>query len=87
FASLGQSTTVALSLRMASVLLSEQYGKGTMIFLFDDAVSYLDSARSSRVFPLLEHRGQLLVTAPSDRDNGAFALPRFVVREGAVSAL
>ncbi len=87
FASLGQSTTVALSLRMASVLMSERYGKDSMIFLFDDAVSYLDSARSSRVVPLLEHRGQLLVTSPSDRDNGVFALPRFVVREGAVSAL
>jgi DNA replication and repair protein RecF len=87
FASLGQATTVALSLRMASVLLSERCEKDSMIFLFDDAVSYLDSARASRVFPLLEHRGQLLVTAPADRDNGIFALPRFLVREGAVTAV
>jgi DNA replication and repair protein RecF len=85
FASQGQCTTVALSLRLASVFVGEQYKKDEMIFLFDDAVSYLDAARTSRVFPLLENRGQLLVTAPSDRDNRAFGLPRYVVREGAVA--
>jgi DNA replication and repair protein RecF len=87
FASLGQCTTIALSLRMSSVLVSEQYRKDTMIFLFDDAVSYLDSARTSRVFPLLEHRGQLLVTAPSDRQHGVAGLPHYTIREGAVVSL
>jgi DNA replication and repair protein RecF len=84
FASQGQCTTAALSLRLASVFVGEHYKKDQMIFLFDDAVSYLDSARTARVFPLLESRGQLLVTAPSDRDNGVFGLPRYIVREGAV---
>jgi DNA replication and repair protein RecF len=84
FASQGQCTAAALSLRLASVFVGEHYKKDEMIFLFDDAVSYLDAARTSRVFPLLENRGQLLVTAPSDRDAGVFGLPRFVVREGAV---
>ncbi len=85
FASQGQCTTAALSLRLSSVMVGEQHSKGMMIFLFDDAISYLDSARTSRVFPLLERRGQLLVTAPSDRDNGVFGLPRYVVREGVVT--
>ncbi len=84
FASLGQCTTVALSLRMSSVLLSERYRKDAMIFLFDDAVSYLDAARTSRVFPLLEHRGQILVTAPSDREPRLADLPHFEIQEGAV---
>jgi|WetSurMetagenome_2_1015567.scaffolds.fasta_scaffold00220_3 DNA replication and repair protein RecF len=87
FASLGQATTIALSLRMATVMLGERRFNDTMIFLFDDAISYLDSARSARVFPLLEHRGQLLVTAPTDRDGGVFSLPRFIVRDGTVAAL
>jgi DNA replication and repair protein RecF len=85
FASLGQCTTVALSLRMSSVLVSEHYKEDTMIFLFDDAVSYLDASRTARVFPLLEHRGQLLVTAPSNREPGVAGLPHFAIQEGAVT--
>lgn len=84
FASLGQCTTVSLSLRMSSVLVSEQHRSETMIFLFDDAVSYLDSLRTSRVFPLIERRGQILITAPSDREPLIQGLRRFDIREGAV---
>ena len=87
FASLGQCTTVSLALRMSSVLVSEQCRNETMIFLFDDAVSYLDTMRTSRVFPLIEHRGQILITAPSDREPRIPDIPRFSIREGLVSEL
>lgn len=86
FASLGQCTTVSLSARMSSVVVSEQHRKETMIFLFDDAVSYLDTLRAARVFPLLEHRGQLLITAPFSREPHLKDIPHFTIREGTVSA-
>jgi len=35
-----------------------------MIFLIDDAVSELDSGRTSRVYPLLEGRGQVFIATP-----------------------
>jgi len=86
FSSLGQCVTVSLAVRMSSVLVSQQYRNDTMIFLFDDAVSYLDTTRTSRVFPLLANRGQLFITAPSDREPTAAigSIPRFCVREGTV---
>jgi DNA replication and repair protein RecF len=87
FASLGQCTTVSLSLRMASVFAGEQYRKDAMIFLFDDAVSFLDAMRTSRVFPLLEQRGQLLITAPAEREPRLKDLPRFTIQEGTVLPL
>ncbi|HUI91228.1 MAG TPA: DNA replication and repair protein RecF [Chitinivibrionales bacterium] len=86
FASIGQCSTISLSLRMSSVLVSGRYRKEAMIFLFDDAVSYLDAMRTSRVFPLLERRGQLLITAPSNREPRLADMPHFTVQEGAVTA-
>ena len=86
FASLGQCTTISLSLRMSSVLVSGHYRNEAMIFLFDDAVSYLDAMRTSRVFPLLERRGQLLITAPSNREPLVADIPHFTIQEGAVTA-
>ena len=65
FASQGQCRSFALSLKLGSVLLLEQHKQGsTMIFLIDDAVSELDSGRTSRVYPLLEGRGQIFIATP-----------------------
>jgi DNA replication and repair protein RecF len=87
FASLGQCTTVSLAARMSSVLVSRRYRNDTMIFLFDDAVSYLDAMRTSRVFPLLSNRGQLLITAPSEREPDITGIARFRIHEGTVEHL
>jgi recombinational DNA repair ATPase RecF len=35
-----------------------------MLFLVDDAVSELDPERTSRVYPLLEGRGQVFIATP-----------------------
>ena len=86
FASLGQCTTTVLALRMASILVCEQYRKDDMIFLFDDAVSFLDTMRTSRVFPLLRDRGQILVTAPLNREPDDLDLPRFRINDGMILA-
>jgi DNA replication and repair protein RecF len=87
FASLGQCTTASLAARMSSVIVSRQYRDDAMIFLFDDAVSYLDAMRTSRVFPLLLNRGQLLITAPSEREPDIDGIPRFRIQEGTVTSL
>jgi hypothetical protein len=42
--------------------------------------------RTSRVFPLLERRGQLLITAPSNREPLVADIPHFIIQEGAVTA-
>ncbi|MDR2728929.1 MAG: hypothetical protein LBB56_07335, partial [Chitinispirillales bacterium] len=61
----GQCRSFALSLKLGSVLLLEQHKQdSTMIFLIDDAVSELDSGRTSRVYPLLEGRGQIFIATP-----------------------
>ncbi|MDR2728679.1 MAG: DNA replication and repair protein RecF, partial [Chitinispirillales bacterium] len=65
FASQGQCRSFALSLKLGSVLLLEQHKQdSTMIFRIDDAVSELDSGRTSRVYPLLEGRGQIFIATP-----------------------
>jgi DNA replication and repair protein RecF len=87
FASLGQCTTVSLAARMSSILVSQKYRNDAMIFLFDDAVSFLDAMRTSRVFPLLSNRGQILITAPSEREPALGDIPRFRIREGTVTPL
>jgi DNA replication and repair protein RecF len=64
YASQGQCRSFALSLKLGSVLLLERCRGGGMIFLIDDAVSELDSERASRVYPLLEGRGQIFIATP-----------------------
>ncbi len=64
FGSQGQCRTFALSLKLASVLLIERYRRHSMIFLIDDAVSELDQGRTSRVYPLIEAKGQVFIATP-----------------------
>jgi DNA replication and repair protein RecF len=64
YASQGQCRSFALALKLGSALLSERRRGGGMIFLVDDAVSELDPERTSRVYPLLEGRGQIFIATP-----------------------
>ncbi|MCL2241842.1 MAG: DNA replication and repair protein RecF [Chitinispirillia bacterium] len=64
YASQGQCRSFALSLKLGSALLMERRRGAGMIFLVDDAVSELDPERTSRVYPLLEGRGQIFIAAP-----------------------
>jgi DNA replication and repair protein RecF len=84
FASQGQCTSLTLSLRMCSILCGEKHKKDTMIFLFDDALTYLDKARTSRVFPLLKGKGQIFFATSSDRDVCIEDIPHFTVTDGQV---
>jgi len=63
-ASQGQCRSFALSLKLASARFIEQRRGGGMVFLVDDAVSELDPERTSRVYPLLEGRGQVFIATP-----------------------
>jgi len=84
FASQGQCTTLTLSLKMCSILCCEAYKKETMLFLFDDALTYLDEGRTSRVFPLVQSKGQIFVATSSERPAALGDVPRFLVGEGEV---
>ena len=64
YASQGQCRSFALSLKLGSALLLEHRRGCGMIFLVDDAVSELDPERTSRVYPLLEGRGQIFIATP-----------------------
>jgi DNA replication and repair protein RecF len=63
-ASQGQCRSLALSLKLGSTRFIEQKRRGGMVFLVDDAVSELDPERTSRVYPLLEGRGQVFIATP-----------------------
>jgi DNA replication and repair protein RecF len=86
FASQGQCTTVTLSLRMCSVLCGEAYKKDAMVFLFDDALTYLDGERTSRIFPLVKNKGQIFL-ASSDQGMMIGDIPRMKVADGRVQLL
>ncbi|MDG5815802.1 DNA replication and repair protein RecF [Chitinispirillales bacterium ANBcel5] len=65
FGSQGQCRSFVLSLKLGSILLIERYRNQGMIFLIDDALSELDNKRTSRVYPLLEDKGQVFIATPS----------------------
>ena len=64
FASQGQCRSLVLSLKLGAMRALEKKSKGPVIILFDDAVSELDPERTSRVFSLIEKRGQLFIASP-----------------------
>jgi DNA replication and repair protein RecF len=87
FASQGQCTTLTLSLRMCSVLCGEAYKKDAMIFLFDDALTFLDEERTSRVLPLVKNKGQIFLATATDYAAVLADSPRIVVSDGRVQGL
>jgi DNA replication and repair protein RecF len=87
FASQGQCTTLTLSLRMCSVQCGEFFKKDAMIFLFDDALTYLDGERTSRVFPLVKDKGQIFLATPSDQGTILADIPRILVADGRVRGI
>ena len=84
FASQGQCATLALALRICSILCCEAYKKETMLFLIDDALTFLDGGRTARVFPLIQSKGQVFVAASKQTDAAWGVLPRFNVDRGRV---
>jgi DNA replication and repair protein RecF len=86
FGSQGQCRSIALSLKLSSVVCIEKYRKEKMIFLIDDAVSELDPQRTSRVIPLIESKGQLFIASPKFSIPLKQSLPKFTISEGNVVA-
>lgn len=84
FCSQGQCRSIVLSLKLGSVLCLEKYLEEKMIFLIDDAFSELDSERTSRVLPLLEHRGQIFLAIPELKKDLLEELIRFRVCNGSI---
>jgi DNA replication and repair protein RecF len=84
YASQGQCRSFALSLKLASALLLERRRGGGMIFLVDDAVSELDPERTSRVYPLIEGRGQIFIATPKCHAVLGASILRCVVADGTV---
>jgi DNA replication and repair protein RecF len=66
YSSQGQSRTIALSLKLASMLIIEKMTGRKPIVLFDDAASELDPERTSKVYGHLQNRGQIFVASPHD---------------------
>ncbi|MDR3013779.1 MAG: DNA replication and repair protein RecF [Chitinispirillales bacterium] len=87
YASQGQCRSFALSLKLGSVLLMERRREGGMIFLVDDAVSELDPERTSRVYPLLEGRGQIFIATPRCHVKLGDGVMKCVVEPGKVTSL
>jgi len=85
FASQGQCRSFALSLKLGSVLLLERRKRDSMIFLIDDAVSELDPERASRVYPLLQGRGQIFIATPRCQTEIGGQVLRCLVEPGRVT--
>jgi DNA replication and repair protein RecF len=85
-ASQGQCRSFALALKLGAARFIEQRRGGGMIFLVDDAVSELDPERTSRVYPLLEGRGQVFVATPRCSAALGGGVLRCVVKAGRVTA-
>jgi len=85
YASQGQCRSFALSLKLGSVLLLERHRGDGMIFLVDDAVSELDPERTSRVYPLLEGRGQIFIATPKCQAVLGDKMMRYTVEPGKVT--
>ena len=85
YASQGQCRSFALSLKLGSALLLERRRGVGMIFLVDDAVSELDPERTSRVYPLLEGRGQIFIATPKCHAVLGDRVLRCTVENGTVS--
>jgi DNA replication and repair protein RecF len=85
YASQGQCRSFALSLKLGSVLLLERHKGDSMIFLIDDAVSELDPERTSRVYPLLEGRGQIFIATPRCQVKLGDGVMKCVVEPGKIT--
>jgi DNA replication and repair protein RecF len=85
FCSQGQCRSIVLSLKLGSVFCLEKYRKETMLFLIDDAFSELDSDRTSRVFPLLEKKGQIFLAVPELKKDHLKEFLRFKVHNDSIS--
>ena len=84
FGSQGQCRSIVLSLKLSSVLCIEQYRKERMIFLIDDAVSELDPQRTTRVYSLIENKGQVFIATPYLNSPAGKKLLRCTVTDGNV---
>ncbi len=84
YGSQGQCRSLALSLKLGSILCIERYRDDSMIFLIDDAVSELDTQRTSRVYPLLEDKGQVFIATPELNVSLRGSVVRCVISEGHV---
>lgn len=84
YGSQGQCRSLALALRLGSVFCTERYRNEKMIFLVDDAFSELDDSRIQGAYPLLQDRGQVLLTSPGSIVAG-HEKKRFLVADGKVA--
>jgi recombinational DNA repair ATPase RecF len=55
-----------------------------MLFLFDDALTYLDEGRTRRVFPLVKSKGQVFMATSSMQETAVRDIPLYIVKDGMV---
>lgn len=65
FASEGQMRHIVISLKIALVLVYEEYTKQTPVLLLDDVFSYLDKKRQNNIIEFLKNRPQSIITSTS----------------------
>ncbi len=85
FGSQGQCRSMALSLRLCSLDYLKIKNRGNIIILVDDAFSELDNKRTENMYSLLKNRGQLFLTALSEKNVLFKDLPVFPVKNNCVT--
>lgn len=87
FGSQGQCRAMALSIRLCALNYLEEHKPGRSIILVDDAFTELDNTRRYTISSLVEGRGQLFITAFSEKDVLVDTIPAFVVKNNAIASL
>jgi DNA replication and repair protein RecF len=87
YGSQGQCRSLALALRLSSVGCLEQYKREPMLFLVDDAFSELDDVRAAQVYSLIQSKGQVFLTTPSQQLPFAVSMPQYRIEQGTIVSL
>lgn len=87
YGSQGQCRSLALALRLSSVGCLEQYKREPMLFLVDDAFSELDDVRAAQVYSLIQSKGQVFLTTPSQQLPFAVSMPEYRIEQGTIVSL
>jgi len=87
FGSQGQCRAMALSIRLCALNYLEEHKPGKSIILLDDAFTELDNTRRCTISSLVEGRGQLFITAFSEKEVLVDTIPVFVVKNNSIASL
>ncbi len=87
YGSQGQCRAMSLSIRLCALSFLEKHTSKKSIILIDDAFTELDTKRRSNTCSLVEGRGQIFLTALSEKDIFIDKLPVFNIEKNMITSV